>query len=41
MDTQQVVKLWDLLLLEIVKAANLDGFKRGLDNSMDNKTINS
>ena len=37
--TQHVVKLWNSLLQDVTMAANLDGFKRGLDKFLEAKAF--
>ena len=38
--TQHTVKLWNSLPQYAVMAANLNGFKRGLDKFLEEKAIN-
>lgn len=36
--SQHIVKVWDLLPQDVVKAASLDGFTRGLEKFLEDKT---
>lgn len=38
--TQCRVKLWNSLARDVVMATKLEGFKRGLDKSLEEKAIN-